>query len=155
MDGEYYIQSEEMETSLRDVRLYIRYCKMRVKNISFFNFGVSLLVMIFSLTTERTYVRVCGCLTAIFVLLQLVSQYLPMKWSLRLVEVRLVDDPQFLISLVVGLFSQVIVLIYWISLIMRGVQFWVLISNCLNMISSFLIVCTRCIGTILGDCFVL
>ena len=93
MDGEYYIQSEEMETSLRDVRLYIRYCKMRVKNISFFNFGVSLLVMIFSLTTERTYGRVCGCLTAIFVLLQLVSQYLPMKWSLRLVEVRLVDDP--------------------------------------------------------------
>ena len=35
MDGEYYIQSEEMETSLRDVRLYIRYCKMRVKNIPF------------------------------------------------------------------------------------------------------------------------
>ena len=93
MDGEYYIQSEEMETSLRDVRLYIRYCKMRVKTISFFNFGVTLLVMIFSLTTERTYVRVCGCLTAIFVFLQLVSQYLPMKWSLRLVEVRLDDDP--------------------------------------------------------------
>ena len=155
MDGEYYIQSEEMETSLRDVRLYIRYCKMRVKNISFLNFGVSLLVMIFALTTERTYVRVCGCLTAVFVLLQLVSQYLPIQWSLRLVEVRQVDDPQFLISLVAGLFSQVIVLIYWISLIMRGVQFWVLISNCLNMISSFLIVCVWCIGTILGDCFLL
>ena len=35
MDGEYYIQSEEMETSLRDVRLYIRYCKMSEEYLFF------------------------------------------------------------------------------------------------------------------------
>ena len=155
MDGEYYIQSEEMETSLRDMRLYIRYCQMRVKNISLLNFVASVLVMIFALTTERTYVRVCGCLTAFFVRLQLGSQYVQIKWSLSLVWPRVVVDTQFMVSLVGGLLSQVIVLIYWMSIVMQGVQFWVLVSNCLNMISSFLIVCIPLSSTFVGDYFVL
>ena len=85
MDGEYYIRSEGMEISMRDVKLYIRYYRSKIKLLTLLNLVISILILLFGLSTERMLIKVCCVLFTLFNLFQLVSQYLTIRWSMILV----------------------------------------------------------------------
>ena len=59
MDGEYYIRSLGMEISLRDVKLYIRYYRSKIKLLTLTNFVISVFILLFGLSTERVLIKVC------------------------------------------------------------------------------------------------
>ena len=85
MDGEYYIRSLGMEISLRDVKLYIRYYRSKIKLLTLTNFVISVFILLFGLSTERVLIKVCCVLFTLFNLLQLVFQYLTIRQSMILV----------------------------------------------------------------------
>ena len=140
MDGEYYIRSLGMEISLRDVKLYIRYYRSKIKLLTLANLIISVFILLFGLSTERVLIKVCCVFFTLFNLLQLVSQYLTIRRSMILVTSSVDGNVQYSVSLFCGLLTEIIVLLYCQSIVLYGIHPFIIIVNCLNMIAAFLTV---------------